>query len=184
MSTKIIITKKIPIPTGVKVENNQGLLIISSQIGTLKRRFLSPIINISINIDHILITSKQKASKNAKRIINTIVSHMTNMILGVQTPYIYKLKIISGHFPMNVILDKDTIIIKNFLGEKVPRKAKILHGVKAEIKGDEVIVTSIDKELAGQTAGNIEMATRITNKDRRIFSDGIYITQKASKRIS
>ena len=47
------------------------------------------------------------------------------------------------------------------------------------IKGDIIIVEGIDKELAGQTAARIEQSTRITNKDRRVFQDGCYITDKA-----
>ncbi len=180
---KITITRNITIPDGIKVEYNQGLVSVNSSNVTLQRRFSSPVVDISINQGNIQVTSKLKASKNTKRIINTMTAHIKNMINGIQSPYIYKLKIISGHFPINVTLDKNIILIKNFLGEKVPRKAKILDGVKAEIKGDEITITSINKELAGQTAGNIEMATRITNKDRRIFSDGIFITQKADKRI-
>ncbi len=181
--SKLTITRNIEVPDGIKAENKQGLVEISSSNLTIQRRFSSPVVDLSINQGNIQVTSKQKASKNTKRIINTMVAHIRNMISGIQSPYTYKLKIISGHFPMNVTLDKNIVLIKNFLGEKIPRKAKVLDGVKAEIKGDEIIITSINKELAGQTAGNIEMATRITNKDRRIFSDGIFITQKADKRI-
>lgn len=175
------LTRKIKIPQGITIENDKGLITIKSTKGTLQRRFSSPIVDIAITSEQMVLTSKQKSSRNKKRIINTMASHIKNMIEGVQYPYVYKLKIISGHFPMTVTLDKNTIVVKNFLGEKVPRKAKILDGVKAEIKGDEIIVTSINKELAGQTAGNIEMSTRITNKDRRIFSDGIFITAKSQR---
>lgn len=179
MSTKKIISRKIEIPNGTEIQNNKGLITIKSNKGTLTRRFSNPALEIKIEQDSLTISSRQNPSKNTKRIINTVVSHIKNMIEGLQNPYTYKLKIVSGHFPMNVTIDKNIIVIKNFLGEKVPRKAKVLDGSKAEIKGDEITVTSINKELAGQTAANIEMATRITNKDRRIFSDGIFITQKA-----
>lgn len=179
MSTKKIISRKIEIPKGTTVENIKGLITIKSATTALNRRFSNPILEIKIEQDALILSSKQKPSKNTKRIINTASSHIKNMINGLQNPYVYKLKIVSGHFPMSVTIDKNIVVIKNFLGEKVARKAKILSGTKAEIKGDEIFVTSSNKELAGQTAANIEAATRITNKDRRIFSDGIFITQKA-----
>jgi len=38
-----------------------------------------------------------------------------------------------------------------------------------------VIVEGIDIEHVGQTAANIELATKVKDKDRRVFADGIYI---------
>ncbi|MEB3846499.1 MAG: 50S ribosomal protein L6, partial [Desulfurococcales archaeon] len=70
------------------------------------------------------------------------------------------------------------LIISNFLGEKAPRIAKILPGAKVTVKGSDVIVEGIDIEVVGQTAANIEMATKITDRDRRKFMDGIYIYEK------
>ncbi|MFH0936330.1 MAG: 50S ribosomal protein L6 [Candidatus Woesearchaeota archaeon] len=84
---------------------------------------------------------------------------------------------------MNVSIKENNIIINNFLGEKIPRKAKILPNVKVDIQGDIIVLESNNKESAGQTAANIEQATRITNRDRRIFQDGIFITEKAGKSI-
>ena len=77
----------------------------------------------------------------------------------------------------------DEIIIKNFLGEKIPRKSKILMGVDIKIEGDTITVRSQNKELAGQTAANLETATKVKNKDLRVFQDGIYITSKAGREI-
>ena len=105
------------------------------------------------------------------------------MINGVLNQYTYTLKICSGHFPMNVSVVNDKVIIKNFFAEKIPREAKILPKVEVKINGDIITVKSADRELAGQTASNIEQACRITNRDRRIFMDGIYITSKANKEI-
>ena len=79
---------------------------------------------------------------------------------------------------MNVTLSGNQFSVKNFLGEKIPRKAVIPAGVKAEVKGDIVELTGVDKEKVGQAAANIEQSTRITNRDRRIFQDGCYIILK------
>ncbi len=53
----------------------------------------------------------------------------------------------------------------------------------ADVKLDESFVTveGIDIEIVGQTAADIEQLTRITNRDIRIFQDGIYIIEKPGK---
>ena len=50
--------------------------------------------------------------------------------------------------------------------------------MKVTVNGDEVVVTGIDKEKVGNTAANIESATRIRKRDPRVFQDGIYIVEK------
>jgi large subunit ribosomal protein L6 len=57
--------------------------------------------------------------------------------------------------------------------------AKILDGVTVNLGNDEVVLTGIDKEKVGNTAANIEHATRIRKRDPRVFQDGIYITERA-----
>ena len=53
--------------------------------------------------------------------------------------------------------------------------------VNVKIEGDVIVIESTDKEAAGKTATNIEQLTRITDKDRRIFQDGIYVIEKSGK---
>ena len=102
---------------------------------------------------------------------------------GANEGFVYRMKICSGHFPMNVSNTKEEFSVKNFLGEKVPRVLKIKPGVDVKIEGDAVIVESNSKELAGQTAANIEKLTKIKNRDLRVFQDGIYITEMAGRKV-
>ena len=50
--------------------------------------------------------------------------------------------------------------------------------VDVKTKGDQVLVSGINKEHVGQTAVNIELATKIKGYDPRVFQDGIYIVRK------
>src|SRR4030065_2566176 len=91
------------------------------------------------------------------------------------------MKMVSAPFPIKASVNGDTFMIENFLGEKYPRKAKILGATKVNVKGDLVDLTGPDVEAVGQTAANIERATKIKGFDPRVFQDGIYIIQKPGR---
>ncbi len=128
--------------------------------------------------DNKIILKNDNPTKRDKKIIKTMVALIRNAISGLQENYTYTLKICSIHFPMNVAVQENQVIIKNFLGESIPRKANILQDVEVKIDKDIIKVSSPDKNKAGQTAANVEEATKINNRDRRVFQDGIFITQK------
>ena len=179
---KQTITEKIEIPEGVTVTLTKGSIQAKGPKGELTRAFVDPQITITQEEVNIIFQAK-KASKREKRTIGTYCSHLKNMLHGVSEGHHYKLKICSGHFPMNVSVSGDKLNVKNFLGEKIPRVAKILPGADVKVEGDIITIESNDKEAAGQTAANFEQLTRITNRDLRIFQDGIYITVKDGKEI-
>lgn len=162
------------------IENN--MVVMKAEKGEVKRSFLNPRVSINQKDGKIVLESKN-ATKKEKMIHNTYRAHLNNMMKGAKEGHVYKLKICSGHFPMNVSLNGNEITIKNFIGEKVPRVLKFKEGVDVKLDGTEITVTSVDKELAGQTAAEIEKLTRIKGKDLRIFQDGIYIINKDGKDI-
>ncbi|MEM4270518.1 MAG: 50S ribosomal protein L6 [Candidatus Pacearchaeota archaeon] len=128
--------------------------------------------------DNKIIVYNEKATKKEKKLIKSFVAHIIKAIKGLQKNYVYQLKVCFVHFPISIELKGNELVIKNFLGEKIPRKAKILEGVDVKIEKDIITVASYDKEKAGQTAANIESATRIKNRDRRVFQDGIFVIKK------
>jgi len=172
------ITEKIKIPDGVDVSIDSALRIKGPK-GELKREFP---IELKKEDGYIAIEAKN-ATKNTKRMIKTSAAHIKNMILGVTEGYEYLLQVCSVHFPITVSADKENLHIKNFLGETRERTAKILPGVSVKINGDIIALTSADIEAAGQTSANIETATKIKNRDRTRFQDGIWIIKKANKEI-
>lgn len=174
----------IEIPSGVNASLNSGLTV-SGQKGTVKRSFKMHNIKITIDGNKIKL-SAEKSSKNEKKILYALLGHIKNMIKGVQEGYVYKLQVCSVHFPITVAIDKasNTLVIKNFIGEAQPRKAKLLPNTDVKVEEDIITVESPDIEAAGQTAANIEMATRVKNKDRRVFQDGIWIISKAGEEMA
>jgi len=174
--------KEIEIPEEVEANIDGNILFMKGKEGEIKKKF--DINNLVFEKkENKIIVGNKKSTKNEKKKMNTIERHIKNMIKGVQKKFVYKLKICFNHFPITVELKGKEAIIKNFLGEKVSRKTKILDGTEVKVEKDIITVISVDKELAGQTAANFEKATRISLRDRRIFQDGIFITNKAGKEI-
>lgn len=172
---------EIILPEKIEFNIDHGHITIKGPNGEIKKRLLDPQIKMSKSDNKIIIESK-KDTKKQRRIIGTFKAHINNMIKGVQEGYTYKLKICASHFPMNISVEKGEFIVKNFLGEKIPRKLKLKQGVAVKLETPEIVVESPDLELAGQTAASIEQLCRITNRDRRIFQDGIYIYQKPGRK--
>jgi large subunit ribosomal protein L6 len=174
--------KEIVIPEGVEATLEEGILTVKKGSNEVKRDLYYPTIEVLKEGQNIVLNPK-KFSKREKKMINTYTAHIKGMLEGVSNPFVYKVKICSSHFPMNVSTKNNKVIIKNFFGEKIPREAVIVEGVNLKIEGDVIVITSSSKEAAGQTAANCEKATKITNRDRRVFQDGLWIIEKAGKEL-
>lgn len=167
----------VEIPEGVEVGLEGTEISVKGPEGELKREF--DVLNLDFEKkENKLIIKCEKATKREKKMMNTIVAHVNNMIKGVQKKFEYQVKICSSHFPITLNIQEKEAIVKNFLGEKVPRKVRIPQGVELKKEGEIITITSMNKELAGQTAANFEAATKIRKRDRRIFQDGIFIINK------
>ena len=173
--------KIVTIPQGVDIDISGMKLTVKGGKGTLEKEFIHPMfigkIKMSKQDNEVIITTETDARK-IKAMVGTIAAHTKNMIKGVTEGYTYKLKIVYMHFPFTVKIDNDIVIITNFLGGKAARKAKIVGSSKVEIKGEDIIVTGINREEVGQTCGNLERATKIGSRDRRVFQDGIFLVSK------
>jgi large subunit ribosomal protein L6 len=130
-----------------------------------------------------IILSVKNAGKDERREFGTARSHLKNMAEGLKESYEYELEICNVHFPMTVTFDKakSEFIIKNLLGEKAPRIMKAPKNIEVEIKAPYIKVKSFDLETAGQAAANLEKVSKIRNRDRNKFQDGIFITKKPGR---
>ena len=173
------ISLNIEIPTGVEITLDGKIKVVGPK-GEVEKQIIHPKIQIKKEDNKITIGCK-KGSKKEKKIIHAFRAHLNNMISGVQENFTYKIKICSGHFPMNVSVSNNQLIIKNFLGENTPRTLDLKAGAKVKVEGDIIVVSAASKEIAGQVAADIEQLTKVTNKDIRIFQDGCYIIEKAGK---
>jgi len=173
---------KIKIPSGVTVDVSDGCVKAKGPKGEVSRPLLSKKVTLEVAGDVVTVRTVD-ATKREKTILYSLSAHLKNMIKGVTEGHVYKLKICSGHFPMNISVKGSQFEIKNFIGEAVPRRMLILQGADVKMEGDIITVTGIDKEIVAQTAASIESLTRRPGFDNRIFQDGIYITEKDGKRL-
>ncbi len=154
-----------------------GIISFKGSNGEVHRKVDNPLIKVTIQDGRVILSSK-KSSKNEKKMIGTFASHLKNCVKGVTEGFIYKLKICSGHFPITVAVKGREFSVKNFLGESYPRTLTLKEGVEVKINGAEITVQGADLDLVSQTAASFEKLCRITNRDLRIFQDGIYIVEK------
>jgi len=126
-----------------------------------------------------LVLTSHNDKKRTVSIIKTVKKHLDNLVSGLDQGYKYTMKVVFSHFPMNIQVSGEYVIINNFTGEKKPRKSFIVGpNTKIQVKGKDVTITGPNPEHLGQTAGNLEKNTKVKKKDLRIFQDGIYLTGK------
>jgi large subunit ribosomal protein L6 len=178
------LSKELKIIAQASVETDGIHVAATGPLGKVERDFPYPFLKIEKK-DDVIIVSTKKATKREKKIFGAICAHIINMINGVVNGYEYKLQVCSVHFPINVRIDTATkqVMIKNFIGEARERKADIVENAVVKVSGDIITVTSPDKDAAAQTSANLEMATKIRMRDRRVFQDGIYLIEKLGEKI-
>ena len=118
--------------------------------------------------------------------LRTVCSHIENMITGVTKGFKYKMRFCYAHFPINCSTVKDeagreTVEIRNFLGEKRVRRIALMEGVNyvktADVK-DQIELSGIDITKVSLSCARISQATNCRKKDIRKFLDGIYVSEK------
>ncbi|WVF71727.1 hypothetical protein IAT40_006535 [Kwoniella sp. CBS 6097] len=116
--------------------------------------------------------------------LRTIKSLVENMITGVTKGFLYKMRLVYAHFPINAIPGDGnrSIQIRNFLGEKYVRDCQMLEGVTVTLSDvkDELIIQGNDIEKVSQSAASITDKCRVKDKDIRKFLDGIYISERTT----
>ncbi|KAG9006638.1 hypothetical protein FRB94_000564 [Tulasnella sp. JGI-2019a] len=185
----VLQTETVVIPKGVTAHVDARIVTITGPRGKLVRDLHH------ISMDIRLINSK-KADKlpiihlavwNGVRkhvaCLRTIKSGIENMIKGVTQGFLYKMRLVYAHFPINCIIQEEgrAVEIRNFLGEKIVRRVAMLEGVEiseSKAQKDELILQGNDINNVSQSAASIKGSCLVRNKDIRKFLDGIYVSEK------
>ena len=180
MSTKQLekFSTEVEIPDDVKVSFKSHMLNVEGPLGKTYKNFKKIPVDIEIGDSSVLL--KAQGTRNANfAIMNTARSIIRNLFEGVIKGYTIKMKVVFSHFPINVKVEGNQVLIENFQGERAPRITKIWGKTKVVPKGDDVIITGHVLTDVTQTAAEIENKSKVKNKDHRVFLDGIYKFEKS-----
>lgn len=174
----------------VDVEVRARKITVKGPRGTLTRDFKH------ISCDMRVTGSKERkqyvrvdlwyASRKQLACVRTVCSHIENLFTGVIKGFMYKMRFVYSHFPINVTLNGRTVEIRNFLGEKRVRKVELLPGVeyvRSSTVKDQIELSGNDIALVSLSAAQIQQATNIRHKDLRKFLDGIYVSEKGPLKV-
>jgi len=165
------------IPEGISVTMKKHMIQFQGPLGKTFKSFRKIPVNIEIN-DGKLTLKAQGTRKRDYSILHTARSLIKNIFEGLIEGYTIKMKVVYAHFPITVKVKEKTILIENFQGERAPRTTTIVGNTKIIPKGEDVILTGEVWTDITQTAANIELKTKVKNKDHRVFLDGIYVYEK------
>lgn len=174
-----VVERSVDVPEGVKVEVQGRRVKVTGPQGTLEEDLSHAPVAITTQDSKVVVRAVWPRKWEAS-MVGTATARIRNLIRGVTDGFTYKLKVVYAHFPVTIkVHDKERkLTIDNFTGEKTPRIARIVGSAKVTASGDEIVVRGTRLEEVSQTAANIQSATRIKNKDQRVFLDGIYVSEK------
>lgn len=168
---------EVVIPEGVTVTQKKHMLTFEGPLGKTHQSFRSIPVILEVSEGRVLLKTIEQRKRDYA-ILHAARSLIRNICEGLVKGYTIKMKVVFAHFPITVKVDKRRILIENFQGERAPRITTIVGNTKVVPKGEDVILTGEVWTDITQTAANIELKTKVKNKDHRVFLDGIYVYEK------
>ncbi|MGP8158170.1 MAG: 50S ribosomal protein L6 [Thermoplasmata archaeon] len=168
------------VPKGVTFTLTGRRLHAKGPLGSVDRPFPSDALELKASPGQVTLTLRLPSHrKRSQSLLKTWAAHLRNLAGSLTVGVEARLRVVAAHFPMKVQVKENHILIENFLGEKHPRSSDLVPGTSARVDGDYVILSGYDVEQVGQSAANIERASRIREYDPRVFQDGIYLVDRA-----
>merc|ERR1711862_921036 len=167
---------------GVKIIIKSKKVEVTGKHGKLSRDFKHlPIELWTANCGQEVRARMYFAKSKQLSMLRSVCSHISNLFDGVEKKYIYRMRMVYAHFPINANITNggSTVELRNFLGEKIVRTVNMLPGVKVEKSAatkDELVVTGTDIDLTSRSAALIRQSCLVKDKDIRKFLDGVYVS--------
>lgn len=168
--------RKLVIPTGVTVENNEGVIKVNGPKGSLELE-LKKGLNVTVEGEELTVT---RDNEQLKAMHGTTNANIQNMLIGVSKGYEKGLEIIGVGYRFAVQGNK--LVIN--AGYSHPVELIIPNGLTVEANGNtEITVKGIDKVLVGEFAANIRKVRQPEPyKGKGIRYKDEYIRRKEGKK--
>lgn len=168
----------VDVPNGVTVEISGNVITTKGSLGSNTRTFNDALISVAKDGGKVKLTpiAQKELAKKGMMVEKALAKELQNDMNGVLKHFEKNMQVVFAHFPITVEAKGDIVFIKNLIGERAPRTAKIVGTTKVEVKGQAVRLYGTSLDDVSQTGANIRGACRIVNKDSRIFQDGLYYT--------
>ena len=142
--------RKIVIPEGVSVENDNNKVTVKGKLGELSLE-LPQVISMEVEGNEITLKRSDEL-KFTKALHGTANANITNMIKGVTEGYKKNLEIVGVGYRFN--MKGNNLVIS--AGYSHPVEVKVPSEIKIElVSNTEISVSGISKELVGEFAANI-----------------------------
>lgn len=144
---------KLPItlPEGVSVELKSDEVFVSGPKGKLSQKFLKNKVQVKVEENQIIVSIEDESSKDLKAYWGLYRSLFNNLVIGVSEGFERKMEINGVGYRGVVSGNK----INFNLGYSHPIEFVLPEGVSAVIEGNIITLSSINKQLVGNTASKI-----------------------------
>ncbi|KAF2804882.1 60S ribosomal protein [Mytilinidion resinicola] len=178
------------IPEGVKIAIKRRIVTVEGPRGKLSKDLSHLSVSFSKvpslpNTIKIELFHGVRKSVAALRTVRTLIN---NLIIGVTKGYLYKMRYVYAHFPINVNVEKKDdgiteVEIRNFIGEKITRRVRMHEGVEVAMSAnvkDQLELSGNSLDNVSQSAASIQQICKVRNKDIRKFLDGLYVSERGN----
>jgi len=144
--------KPVALPSGVSVALDNRTITVTGPKGELKQDLVR---NVTVEVadgEAKIVATKQPDAKQTRMNLGLIRSLVANMVEGVSTGFVRRLKLVGTGYRVAQRGQGLTLTV----GFSHPVEVEAVDGITLAIEGnDTIIVSGIDKHMVGQVAANI-----------------------------
>lgn len=171
--------KEIKVPAGTEVSVAGGEIMVKGKGGTLKKP-LHPAIGIKVEGGQVKVEPLNN-SRLASALWGTYASHVSNMIAGVNTPFVKRLSV-EGIGYRAELSGKS---LKLSIGFSHPVVVEVPSDLAVTVEKNIINISGADKEVVGQFAAMVRAKKKPEPyKGKGIRYEGEVVRQKAGKKVA